>query len=229
MYFHAYATIIDKRFVGGIEMNFNGFTNEDFDVFLIDGLEARMEALKENIRPKLESLGQHFAPTLSALTGDEMFVHVAKHARRTINPPKDTWVAFANNVRGYKMLPHFQIGMWNTHLFIWFAIIYEAPQQEVIGARFTKRATKIYKEIPKDFAWSVDHTKPETVKHGQLSKKDLLSYFDRFQNVKKAELLCGYTIDKEKAIQLGSEGLMEQIDEVFNKVAPLYKIALNIK
>lgn len=75
-------------------MEFKGFTNEDFDVFIIDGLEARMEALKETIRPKLEALGQHFAPTLSALTGDEMFVHVAKHARRTINPPKDTWVAF---------------------------------------------------------------------------------------------------------------------------------------
>ena len=91
-------------------MEFGGFTNEDFDVFLIDGLEARMDALKTTIRPKLEQLGAYYAPSLSALTGDEMFVHVAKHARRTINPPKDTWVAFANNPRGYKMLPHFQIG-----------------------------------------------------------------------------------------------------------------------
>ncbi|MEH7501675.1 DUF1054 domain-containing protein [Neobacillus drentensis] len=210
-------------------MSFKGFTNEDFDVFLIDGLEARMAALKETVRPKLEDLGEYFAPAITALTGDEMFVHVAKHARRTINPPKDTWVAFSNNPRGYKMMPHFQIGMWNTHLFIWFAVIYEAPQKDTIAARFSKKLTKIYKDTPKDFVWSVDHTKPETIEHDQLSKDDLRSLFDRLQNVKKAELLCGFTIDREQVIQLGSDGLIQQIDDVFNKVATLYKIAQNRK
>ncbi|EKN65539.1 hypothetical protein BABA_19666 [Neobacillus bataviensis LMG 21833] len=210
-------------------MDFNGFTNEDFDVFLIDGLEARMDALKSTIRPKLECLGEHFAPSLSCLTGDEMFVHVAKHARRTINPPKDTWVAFANNPRGYKMLPHFQIGLWHTHLFIWFAVIYEAPHKEDMGARFTKKAAKIFKEIPKDFVWSLDHMKPDTIKHSKLSKADLLTNFARLQNVKKAELLCGYTIDRDQTIQLGSEGLLQQIEDVFKNVAPLYKIAQNMK
>ncbi|WP_066066361.1 YktB family protein [Neobacillus soli] len=210
-------------------MGFTGFTNEDFDVFQIDGLEERMEALKETIRPKLEALGEYFAPALTTLTGDEMFIHVAKHARRTINPPKDTWVAFANNPRGYKMLPHFQIGLWNTHLFIWFAVIYEAPQKEAIGARLAKKLTKIHKEIPKDFVWSVDHMKPETVMHGKQSRDKLKTNLDRLQTVKKAELLCGYTIDREKAVQMGSDGVIQQIEEVFKIVAPLYKIALNMK
>ncbi len=120
-------------------MAFTGFTSEDFDVFLIDGLEARMDALKSTIRPKLEFLGQYFAPLLTTLTSDEMFVHVAKHARRTINPPMDTWVAFANNPRGYKMLPHFQIGLWKTHLFIWFAVIYESPQKAEVGKTVRKK------------------------------------------------------------------------------------------
>src|SRR3954469_16592616 len=165
-------------------MDFDGFTNEDFDVFQIDGLEARMDALKNTVRPKLEQLGDYFAPTLTALTEDEMFIHVAKHARRTINPPKDTWVAFANNPRGYKMLPHFQIGLWNTHLFIWFAVIYEAPQKQEIAARFTKKINKIYKEIPKDFVWSLDHMKPESVQHGTLSKEEFRSMLERLGTVK---------------------------------------------
>jgi uncharacterized protein YktB (UPF0637 family) len=210
-------------------MSFMGFTNEDFDVFLIDGLEARMSALKETVRPKLEDLGEYFAPALSALTNDEMFVHVAKHARRTINPPKDTWVAFSNNPRGYKMLPHFQIGMWNTHLFIWFAVIYEAPEKNLVAERFSKKLTKIYKETPKDFVWSVDHTKPDTIEHQKLKKDDLRSLFERLQIVKSAELLCGYTIDREKVIQLGSDGLLEQIEDVFNHVTTLYKISQNRK
>jgi uncharacterized protein YktB (UPF0637 family) len=208
-------------------MSFKGFTDADFDVFLIDGLEARMSALKDIVRPKLEDLGKYFAPSLSALTADEMFVHVAKHARRTINPPKDTWVAFSNNPRGYKMLPHFQIGMWNTHLFIWFAVIYEAPKKDEIAARFSKKLTNIFKDTPKNFVWSVDHTKPDTIEHSQLSKDDLRLIFDRLQSVKKAELLCGFTIAKEQVIQLGSDGLIQQIEDVFNKVATLYKISQN--
>jgi uncharacterized protein YktB (UPF0637 family) len=210
-------------------MEFKGFTNEDFDVFQIDGLEARMDGLKEQIRPKLERLGQYFAPTLTTLTGDEMYVHVAKHARRTINPPKDTWVAFANNPRGYKMLPHFQIGLWNTHLFIWFAVIYEAPLKEEVAARFTKKLNKIYKEIPKDFVWSLDHTKSESVPHGQLTKEDLRGMFERLENVKKAEILCGYEIKRAENLHLSEEDFLKQVEYVFSKVAPLYKIALNIK
>ncbi|WP_045515434.1 YktB family protein [Neobacillus niacini] len=210
-------------------MDFRGFNNEDFDVFQIDGLETRMEALKERIRPKLESLGLHFAPTLTTLTGDEQFVHVAKHARRTINPPKDTWVAFANNPRGYKMLPHFQIGLWQTHLFIWFAVIYEAPQKQEFAARLTKKINKIYKETPKDFVWSLDHTKPESVPHGQLSKEDLRGMFERLEKVKKAEILCGYEIKRDEVLNLNNEDFLQQVENVFNKVAPLYKIALNIK
>ena len=92
------------------------FTEEDFSTFTIEGLDARMERLKDTVRPKLKALGEHFAPTLSALTGDEMFLHVAKHARSSVNPPDDSWVAFANNKRGYKKLPHFQIGLWETHV-----------------------------------------------------------------------------------------------------------------
>ncbi|MFJ5761679.1 YktB family protein [Neobacillus sp. NPDC093182] len=210
-------------------MDFKGFNNEDFDVFQIDGLEARMEALKERIRPKLEYLGHYFEPALTSLTGDEMYVHVAKHARRTINPPKDTWVAFADNPRGYKMLPHFQIGLWNTHLFIWFAVIYEAPHKQEFAARFTKKINKIYKEIPKDFVWSLDHMKPESIQHGDLSKDDLLGMFERLENVKKAEILCGYEIKREDVIKFSTEEFLKHVEYVFNKVAPLYKIALNIK
>jgi uncharacterized protein YktB (UPF0637 family) len=210
-------------------MDFNGFKKEDFDVFLIEGLDARMDVLKERIRPKLEYLGQYFADHLAALTGDEMFVHVAKHARRTVNPPKDTWVAVANNPRGYKMMPHFQIGLWNTHLFIWFAVIYESPAKEEIGKRFEKKINKIYKEIPKDFYWSLDHTKPETIQHKEVSKDELLSFFKRLETVKKAEILCGLTLDRDEVVNIGPDGLLKQIDHVFNVVSPLYKIAQKIK
>ncbi len=205
-------------------MNFNGFTESDFDVFLIDGLETRMDALKTHIRPKLETLGAYFAPILSSMTGDEMFAHVAKHARRTINPPKDTWVAFASNSRGYKMLPHFQIGLWGTHLFIWFAIIYEAPCKSEFGKRLELMTEKIYQEIPKDFVWSVDHMKPEVQKHEMLSQEALTNMFVRMQTIKKAEILCGYQIPKQQAITIPGNQFLEQTQFVFETLLTLYKM-----
>ncbi|MFE8703698.1 YktB family protein [Cytobacillus sp. FJAT-54145] len=206
-------------------MSFSGFTNTDFDVFNIDGLDERMEALKMNIRPKLEELGKHFSPTLSALTGNEMFPHVAKHARRTINPPKDTWVAFASNPRGYKMLPHFQIGLWETHVFIWFAVIYEAPNKEDFGKKLGKNLKKIYKETPKDYVWSGDHTKPEAELHSKMSIDDLQTLFERLQSVKKAEILCGLHIPKEEAINMSPNEFLDKVDSVFKTLLPLYKLA----
>lgn len=206
-------------------MAFNGFTNEDFDVFKIDGFEQRMDALKTRIRPKLELLGHHFAPTLSVLTGNEMYAHVAKHARRTVNPPRDTWVAFSANSRGYKMLPHFQIGLWETHIFIWFAIIYEAPNKVEFGHILSKNLNSIYKETDGNFVWSGDHMKPEAVPHKDLSKDELQGMFERLQTVKKAEILCGFHIPREQAVTMSGEDFIEKTESVFKSLVPLYQLA----
>lgn len=205
-------------------MSFSGFTNTDFDVFKIEGLEDRMEALITHIRPKLDELGQYFAPILSIQTGDEMYPHVAKHARRTVNPPKDTWVAYASNPRGYKMLPHFQIGLWETHVFIWFALIYEAPNKEDFGKKLEKNINKIYKQIPKHFVWSADHTKPMGLMHGELTKEELNDMFLRLQKVKKAEILCGVHIPRKEAIEMDPRAFLENAESVFKTLLPLYKM-----
>jgi uncharacterized protein YktB (UPF0637 family) len=47
--------------------------------------------------------------------------------------------------------------------------------------------------------------------------------------VKKAEILCGYEIKRDDVLKLSEEEFLQRVDNVFNKVAPLYKIALNIK
>ena len=76
-------------------MSFTGFTPSDFRVFDIPGFEPRMEAIKARIRPKLEAVGRELLPDVARVGGAEAFAHVAKHARRTVNAPDDTWVAFA--------------------------------------------------------------------------------------------------------------------------------------
>ncbi|CAG9619868.1 YktB family protein [Sutcliffiella rhizosphaerae] len=208
-----------------VKKKFNGFKKKDFDVFKVKGLEERMEALKVQIQPKFELLGEYFSPSLTAMTGDEIHYHVAKHARRTINAPKDSWVAFANNQRGYKMLPHFQIGLWETHVFIWFAVIYEAPMKEEYGEALLKDVKKIRKEIPSNYVWSKDHTKPEVIPQSDLTEEQHKELFKRLKTVKKAEILCGIQIPMEEAIKLSGDETIARIEEAFQTLRGLYNLS----
>ena len=59
-----------------------GFSRRDFDVFAIEGFNARMAKIDEHIRPRLMRLGIELAPELSRTLRMEFFPHVAKHMRR---------------------------------------------------------------------------------------------------------------------------------------------------
>jgi uncharacterized protein YktB (UPF0637 family) len=92
-------------------MAFPGFSPADFKVFDIEGFQPRMAAIKTRIRPKLEAIGRDLLPEVARIAGGAAFAHVARHARRTVNPPDDTWVAFALDKRGYKKHCHFKVAV----------------------------------------------------------------------------------------------------------------------
>ncbi|MEH7456765.1 DUF1054 domain-containing protein [Bacillus sp. JJ1127] len=205
-------------------MTLQTFKSTDFAVFSVDGLEERMNAIKTNIHPKLEALGEQFSHYLSEQTGETFFYHVAKHARRKVNPPNDTWVAFSTNKRGYKMLPHFQIGLWGTHAFIYFGLIYECPQKVEAAHAFLEHLNDLKTNIPNDFVWSIDHTKPSVKSHNILESKDLQKMIERLATVKKAELLVGIHISPEEFSEMTNEQFLAKIESTMQSLLPLYKI-----
>ncbi|WP_178024791.1 YktB family protein [uncultured Paenibacillus sp.] len=206
-------------------MSFEGFTTQDFDALTVPGLEPRMEAIISKIRPKLETLGAELVPFLSALCGEEMFPHVAKHARRTVNPPNDTWVAWAASKRGYKALPHFQVGMFSTHLFIIFAVIYESPNKSVFANYLDKQAARIKKTIPDGFYWSLDHMSPGGTPHREANAKQLKAWAEQLKTVKKSEALCGLRLERNDPIVSDGSKLIHTVQETFQTLLPLYKNA----
>ncbi len=133
----------------------DGFTKEDFQVFHISGLDERMDAIKNRIQPKFHEIGAQLATDLSMMIGNEMHLHIARHARRTVNPPNDTWLAIADNKRGYKKHPHFQVGLFDDHLFIWLALIYELPSKAVIANMFLERLD-LFRTLPNETVVSLD-------------------------------------------------------------------------
>ena len=79
-----------------------GFSRGDFAVFSIEGFSARMQKIYELVRPRLVRLGNELAPELARNLHMEFFPHVAKHQRRTVNPPPETWAAWGPSPKGYK-------------------------------------------------------------------------------------------------------------------------------
>ncbi|MFD1776121.1 DUF1054 domain-containing protein [Paenibacillus rhizophilus] len=206
-------------------MAFNGFAAEDFEVFTIDGLEPRMDALVSRVRPKLTALGDEVAPFLSALCGEEMFPHVAKHARRTVHPPNDTWVAWGPGKRGYKALPHFQTGMFQSHLFIVFAIIYESPNKIIFADALSGSISAVRERLPGKFFWSTDHLDPHGTPQSDMGGEQFAELTRRLKEVKKAEVTCGLRIANGDPVLRDGPALLKVIEQTFETLLPLYRMS----
>lgn len=203
------------------------WTENDFSVFEVEGLDARMTALQERIQPKFTKLGERFTPLLSAHGKGEFFPHVAKHIRRSVNPPSDSWVAFAPAKRGYKALPHFQIGLWGTHLFIVLAIIYENPDKKGISERLQNDLHTLT-TLPADFVVSGDHMKPGAKSIQETGNEGLMALLERLHDVKKAEFLVGRHLDREQATAMSEKDFLSFVEETFEKLLPVYDRVIGV-
>lgn len=205
-------------------MEFNGFTEEDFRTFTIDGLDERMTAIQTRIQPKFREIGQDLTDYLSAHLGNEMYLHIAKHARRTVNPPNDTWLAIGENKRGYKKHPHFQVGLFDDHVFIWLALIYELDFKSEIAKEYIRSFEEL-KNLPDNFVVSLDHMKKNSIPITELERKHL----ERFRDVKKAEFLVGRHLAVNDPITTNGKQFISTVKETYDQLIPFYQKAISVK
>lgn len=210
-------------------MNFTGWTNEDFDVFAVEGLEERMAALIAHTRVKLTQLGEDFAPVLAEIAGEEMFAHVAKHARRKTNPPHDSWVAWSKNKRGYKMYPHFQIGAWGTHAFVQFGIIYESPMKGVFAEQMMNHLDEIRATVPDDYMWYPDHMNPKGYRTSEMTDEEFQRIAHRLSHQKNGEVMIGIIVPRDEAVAMTPDQFAAKAKRTFETLAPLYKMAFSVE
>lgn len=202
-------------------MTFPGFTAADFDAFRVPGLEERMTAIKASPRPKLEALGQLMLPELARLTGLDFFPHIARHARRKVNPPTDTWIAWSTNPRGYKMAPHFQVGLWESHLFIQAGVIYEAAARAQFGARLLASPP----DLPGHYRWLEDYMIPTGIRQDAMARADWERMADRLANRKQADAMVGIDIPRTEAVALSGDELVQLVVETFETLTPVWRLA----
>ncbi len=206
-------------------MEFVGFDKADFELFEVPGLDARMHALRIQLRPKLEQLGEDLAPIMSDLCDKPMYGHVAKHARRKVNPPMNSWVAISSDKRGYKKHPHFEIGAWHSHVFAIFGLLSESPMRALFADRLKKNAGEILRIFPENYIWIPDHTYPEGILARDISVLKLEELAAQMTTTRQGELLFGMQFPKRDVIHLSAAEFEYAVIDCFTTMIPLFRLA----
>src|SRR5262245_26828387 len=183
-------------------MSFSGFKASDFKVFDIPGFKPRMEAIKTQIRPKLEAVGRELLPDVTRIGGGEAFAHVAKHARRTVNPPNDTWVAFALDRRGYKKHCHFKVAVSRGAVRFLFEAGPEHGDKKRWAAAWKRHAPKLAPVLRrgKDLGWfRNEHDETPAAVLNDLAVDDVTRLGEELTRTRDGQIVLGRAVTAAEA------------------------------
>jgi uncharacterized protein YktB (UPF0637 family) len=208
-------------------MPIRGFTASDFKVFDIPGFKPRMDAIKLRIRPKLEAVGHALLADVARVGGAPAYVHVAKHARRTINPPDDTWVAFALDRRGYKKHCHFKVAVSRGAVRFLFEAGPEHADKKRWAAAWRRHAPQLVPVLrrAKGLAWfRNEHDEEPAAALADLSPDEIARLGDELTRRRDGQLVLGRAVSAAEAARWAAADYARAARETFHLLAPLYKL-----
>ncbi len=198
------------------------FTQKSFEIFSIDGLEARMAEIRSEIQPVFSEIGQKLLTKLSAkISNQEFYFHIVQHRRRTANAPENTWSAISTKARGYKMEAHFQLGIWEDYVFIYLSMIDQPKKQKEYAELLTNLSVE--KMLTEDFIISKDHTKAEVFPLSAFSEAA-----ERLGKVKKSELEIGRLWPKERFDGKEDSKILAEMLETIDQLLPIYQKLMEV-
>lgn len=201
------------------------FNKSDFNIFKVNTLEGRMHAIRETIQPTFQELGEYFVQYFEETINKKIPYHIAQHKRRTVNPTESTWIGIGGNKRGYKKFPHFQIGINESHIFIWLALI-DNPVDELNMLNYIENHSDKIVQLSNDFILSGDHT-VATVK--PCTSDNLTTILSRAKKVKKAEFLIGRIISYNSSLLKNPIEQKQFIKDTIEYLLPLYQNLVEIQ
>lgn len=196
------------------------FTRADFDIFDDQTLKGRLDKIYTQLDPQFEVFGAQLQAELAAETKREFSLHIAKHLRRFKNPPMNTWMAFSESSRGYKMMPHFEVGFWDDRIFVWFALMAEMPDKTNYAPVLASQTESLLRDFA-DYDLSYDHM---TKQKFPMSSENLKLIQDKFAKTKKGEWLLGKVYLKDNPLFDTPEALMNDIQMTLMKMVSLYEL-----
>ena len=203
------------------------FGPADYRVFDVKGFHPRMGQIKARVRPKLETLGKSLAPAVARSVGGETFAHVARHARRTVNPPDDTWVAFGPDARGYKKHCHFKVAVSRHCVRFLFEVGPEHADKKRWAAAWKKNAGKLAPVLRRmtDLAWfKNEHDEAPALALADMTPDAVAALADEVVRRRDGQLVVGRAVAAEEAARWTEAQYRAAALDTFRALAPLYRL-----
>jgi len=196
-----------------------GFMSADFAVFEIDGFNQRMAQIYALVRPKLLRLGDELAPALARRLHLEFFPHVAKHARRTVNPPPETWCAFGPSAKGYKRYPYLGLCISGAGLHARLVVKPEADHRPEMAAVLKRKGGELNRGLRNTPLARYDNWDFHTLPAPIQDLDELWTTLVQSLNKKTGGIDIGFGWSAKDSVRLEQE----EMCEAFAELAPLYR------
>ncbi|MCS6776555.1 MAG: DUF1054 family protein [Chloroherpetonaceae bacterium] len=207
-------------------VGFNGFLPEDFEVFAVPEFAPRMARIRQCLQPKLLRIGEALAPRLSEALQETVYPHVARHLRRTVNPPQETWVAFARNPRAYKPFVHLRVTISEERIRVLVFCEDDAPDKSLFASNLQERAESLadhFAHHPHLLSFDLQDPEGHPLRGHALTPEVLRDFARRLQNVRGQHAAFGIVFHRDHPIvQNGPEFLDAVVAAVVN-LNPLYQ------
>jgi uncharacterized protein YktB (UPF0637 family) len=203
------------------------FYAADFRIFDLDGFKPRMDEIRTRIRPRLEAMGTRLVPAIAHATGGEAFAHVARHARRTVNPPDDTWVAFGPDARGYKKQNHFKVAVSRHCVRFLFEAGPEHADKKRFAAAWRRNAPRLGPVLRrvKGLAWfENEHDEEPATALADMALEAFADLADELTRTREGQLVVGRAVPAAEVTRLTDAECREMAVATFRALAPLYRL-----
>jgi uncharacterized protein YktB (UPF0637 family) len=203
------------------------FTASDFKIFDIPGFRDRMGAIAKNVRPKLVAIGEELAPKVSEMVDRTIFPHVALHARRTVNPPDDTWMAMGSSKRGYKQDVHFKVAISRNCVRLLFEVGPEYYQKGEWALEWKREHDLVRESIEgnRKLSWfKNEHDEEPQIGLNKLSTDALRDLGVELTRRREGQLVLGRKISEKEFLGMSSASFKRAANASFKPLSPLFSL-----
>ncbi len=202
-------------------MEFPGFEQADFDLFQIDDFAGRMAEIRARLRPKLVALAGELAPEISALIGAQIHPHAAQHMRRRVNPPAETWAAWARDARGYKRWTHYRVAVSGAGVRVTVFVEDDADDKPQLGQNLQVQGAEIIEALQgQNVQW---YTLGEGTPHDQVTAEALTRLGDQLQRLKTPKFQAGIPVDRSDPTLADPNAFCAHALQLMRTLLPLYQ------
>lgn len=201
-----------------------GFKMIDFDVFAVEGFNERMQQIYAHVRPKLVKLGDELAPELARKLHMEFFPHVAKHARRSVNPPPETWAAFGPSPKGYKRYGYLALCISAAGIHARAVVKPEADKRLEMASNLHSRAQQLTTAFKGTSLARYDRWDFHNLPSAAIAQPELFDTLGDSLEKKSGGIDVGFGWTISQSLRLDRDELLD----AFRELEPLYRVLRSV-